>query len=316
MAANRKNAQKSTGPRTAAGKARSRRNACRHGFAARALAAKSADGQVDRIVQALCREGCDPRLREQAVIIADAQRVICRIRMARAARGDGLAGDAGMIARTLILDRYERRALLRRRRAVARYRAIVELSVACTAGKAAERRAHRPDHGRAMGDVQPAVRFGRTNPNVPAPRDHRAARSLSREAREGWGGGLLTLRCANSPSCLARPWPPPQPGALRRAFCRKNAMGSIAMILPRARRKRGEGSAMRAALSAKIGGLTPPSRPPAPAACPSRRSRPRKPRRRAARSPRRRRARRSACRAAGRSWRSRSGSPAPDCRSR
>jgi hypothetical protein len=132
VAANRANARKSTGPRTAAGKARARVNARRHGFRAHALDAPDTDGEVDRIVAALCGDDCDPVLRAQAVIIADAQRVIRRIRMARRSAGlneaDDLAGVAGTIAETAILDRYERRALSRRRRAIARYDAIVELA--------------------------------------------------------------------------------------------------------------------------------------------------------------------------------------------
>jgi len=128
LAANRANARKSTGPRTAAGKARSRGNARRHGFAARALGARGADPAFGRIVAALCAADGDPLLREQAVIIADAQLQIQRIRMARVTLGDDPAGGANGIAEIMSLDRYERRALSRRRRAIARYGAILELA--------------------------------------------------------------------------------------------------------------------------------------------------------------------------------------------
>jgi len=67
-------------------------------------------------------------LRELAVIIADAQQLIRRIRMARLQGSDDLAGDAKRNAETARLDRYERRALSRRRRAMARYGAIAELA--------------------------------------------------------------------------------------------------------------------------------------------------------------------------------------------
>ncbi len=90
------------------------------------LAATDADAEVDRIVSALCAADCDPVLREQALIIADAQRVIRRIRMARSHGGDDFAGGAGRIAEIARLDRYERDALVRRRRAIARFDAIVE----------------------------------------------------------------------------------------------------------------------------------------------------------------------------------------------
>ncbi len=67
-------------------------------------------------------------LREQAWIIADAQLLIRRIRMARLERGDEHAGDPTTSAAAARLDRYERRALSRRRRAIARYDAIVALA--------------------------------------------------------------------------------------------------------------------------------------------------------------------------------------------
>ena len=128
VTANRRNAQASTGPRTAAGKARSRSNAQRHGLAARAPASADDHGELDRIVAALCGEHCDPVLRAQALIIADAQLMIRRVRMARRNRGGDLAGDAATLAVTARLDRYERRALSRRRRAIARYDAIAALA--------------------------------------------------------------------------------------------------------------------------------------------------------------------------------------------
>src|SRR5262245_16207787 len=74
VAANRINARKSRGPRTGAGKIRSSRNAYRHGLAAFTSNhdAPRAE-QVKQMVDAICGDDHDPRLREQAAMIAENQ---------------------------------------------------------------------------------------------------------------------------------------------------------------------------------------------------------------------------------------------------
>src|SRR5438874_6248280 len=54
IAANRRNAQRSTGPRTALGKVRVRRNALRHGFAAVVVGDLGVATEVDRVAAAIC----------------------------------------------------------------------------------------------------------------------------------------------------------------------------------------------------------------------------------------------------------------------
>lgn len=82
--ANRRNARASTGPRTAAGKARSRGNAFRHGLSLSVLADPALACEVDALAQKILGEGnVSVELRELAHRIAEAQIDLIRVRQAR-----------------------------------------------------------------------------------------------------------------------------------------------------------------------------------------------------------------------------------------
>lgn len=151
--ANRANASRSTGPRSAAGKTRSSRNAAKHGLSVPVLN----DPDLAKDVAALAREiaGGDDRLLEPAAHIAEAQIDLMRVRRLRVdflnqqlrrtkdEAGDDSGGSWAQaalegvtesyivderlvaafesLAKLLVrLDRYERRALSRRKLAVRR----------------------------------------------------------------------------------------------------------------------------------------------------------------------------------------------------
>ena len=85
VAANRLNARKSRGPRTGAGKARASRNARRHGLAVYSGKDPTLAGQIRPMVDAMCAGDDDPRLRQQAVMIAENQLWLSQVRARKVA---------------------------------------------------------------------------------------------------------------------------------------------------------------------------------------------------------------------------------------
>lgn len=114
--ANRENALKSTGPKTSAGRLKSSRNAFRHGL--------SLPLELDPVMSekaSLLVQNCASKEQHMAMSeIVHAQLDLLRIRTVRAqlmAELDLLAGDLNRLRRLKALDRYERMAFTRRRRA-------------------------------------------------------------------------------------------------------------------------------------------------------------------------------------------------------
>jgi hypothetical protein len=144
--ANRQNAKKSTGPRTKTGKSRASRNAVRHGLERVDFGNPGYPARVERVARAICPDASDPFRYEQALIIAETQTFLARVRAARIAaierdsparllgRGDESApqaldeneGLSRALPDLLSLERYERRALSRRRRAIRRFDALAD----------------------------------------------------------------------------------------------------------------------------------------------------------------------------------------------
>src|SRR5688500_8388717 len=85
ISANRENASKSTGPRTANGKTQSSRNALRHGLAASNARPPMANEKIMRLAAMICDNSAEPIEKELAITIAECQITLAGVRAARVA---------------------------------------------------------------------------------------------------------------------------------------------------------------------------------------------------------------------------------------
>jgi hypothetical protein len=140
IAANRRNARRSTGPRSRAGRKRSSRNSFRHGLATGLAANAQHIKRIEHLARKIAGASADIVTPESARTIAQAQfdlAQIVRLKVALMSRVVGFEmtgadmvptprtesnGAAGVIGEVLAelskLDRYERRAVGRRTRAL------------------------------------------------------------------------------------------------------------------------------------------------------------------------------------------------------
>jgi hypothetical protein len=124
IAANRKNAKKSTGPRSKAGREASRRNARRHGLAITIETDPAFQDDIEKLAKAL---SLSQNVGEHARDAARAELDLMRIRKIRTSlfeklslvASDTLSGSLAKLNDKLAkLERYERRAFSRRKRAL------------------------------------------------------------------------------------------------------------------------------------------------------------------------------------------------------
>jgi hypothetical protein len=126
--ANRANAQRSTGPRTAAGKLKSSRNAYRHGLPGSVPLDLPTAAKANLIARELAGEHATEDRLASAADFASAQMELLRIRAIRTDQfakvdlNDG--GNLKELGRLAALDRYERYALTKRRRASKKLKSI------------------------------------------------------------------------------------------------------------------------------------------------------------------------------------------------
>jgi hypothetical protein len=133
-ASNRKNAQKSTGPRSELGRRHSSRNAFRHGLAIAIGSNPSDSKDIEALATTLERRSGVPNVGEFARQIAEAEIDLLRIRKLRAlifapvnSNPKAQLADFSELDESLAkLERYDRRAFSRRKRAL---RAMTEVEV-------------------------------------------------------------------------------------------------------------------------------------------------------------------------------------------
>jgi hypothetical protein len=85
IAANRRNARKSTGPRSGAGKNRARRNAYRHGLTLSITSSAAVAKQLDKLVRKIAGDSEDAIVLERARAVAQAELDLARVRRAKVA---------------------------------------------------------------------------------------------------------------------------------------------------------------------------------------------------------------------------------------
>ena len=120
IAANRANARRSTGPKTALGKMVSSRNSFRHGLSRPSRLGFAMSSEVHAIARALTSEGISDEHWASAVDFASAQLELLDIRAIRAGMLLGVEIEemnTQQLRRLASLDRYERYSQTRRRRA-------------------------------------------------------------------------------------------------------------------------------------------------------------------------------------------------------
>ena len=85
IAASRRNARKSTGPRSGAGKKRASRNAYRHGLTLSVASSAAVAKQLDKLVRKIAADTDDPIILERARETAQAELDLARVRRAKVA---------------------------------------------------------------------------------------------------------------------------------------------------------------------------------------------------------------------------------------
>jgi hypothetical protein len=111
LKANRANAQASTGPKTIKGKSIASKNALRHGLGCSVVSVPLLTRQIETLTRIIAGNTVDDDIHQIAHSIAEAEVDLLRIRKIR----QQLLSDESNVVSLFAIDRYERRALSRRK---------------------------------------------------------------------------------------------------------------------------------------------------------------------------------------------------------